>query len=990
MNRRKTRKEKPSVETAKAEEFVTGELPATLMAPPTRLPPPPVETRAAALPFQQLAWEDFERFLVALVREVFHWGEVRRYGVKGQAQHGIDLYGYMADDAVRTCQAKDVKEFTKDDLRAAILKFTQGKLPFASRWLTVAVACPVERTELLDELHDLKVAHKDFTLQLWDQHDLSEMLHQQHTLVRRFFGPEWERVFCDPLPASVRPPHVQDERQRRLDESLSESRARLVTRWISAGLEEAQAEVFAADASLGLPQSLSASLPEKGFVLLEGDFGSGKSTAGERLHQRAVERALMEPTAPVPVYLSARYVHGSLRDAVLGAAAGMGSPAQVGAHIVLDGIDEPGLHVARNFIEQARVLVRQWPHTRCLLTARPSDILSRPVEHVPMPLLTDEEVRALAERIAGGSGWTTVWPSSVRETAQRPLFAIVAASLQNTPGRPIPRTSAEFLEALVQRALERTGQLENDAQAGLRRLAALTLSSGGTAPQGELGVEPDIQRLLATRLVVRRGRTLAFTLPVIEQYFGGQALLTGSVKAETAWSSLESFDRWRDAVVLAVGSGSWEQVSALLTDLVGRYPGAAAWVVQKALSDHGPLEFERDTEHTPALPPGAECARRLHSALMSWVQALRPFSERTWLVGADGRSLTIAAHSEGTQLVTSAWNTEAPALVRGGELPRKWTSHLSEGALWKRFQRIASTESAWPWKVALIWLREEFERVLSAKDLPLRDTSPDRTERRWALARTLMDLSDNLLHAPIPADVALVNAKQALKSLDGAADTEFVQFVGSGGARPTIRVKELREFASDLMAGKGVGPDGLLRRPWTVPDRPESRSRYIWGLYSQEAHLRLVQEVYSAALDIYEELVATWLPALRPTMDWACASPIRLESFLEFDNRGEPGLEYCVRPLPSGVKSDVVIEVAPANFDLVGFRRACIENTAQSLALLRERSPAAVSWFGQGITSTVVHFYGNTPAIDLAYEWLADHLQALSLVSFGYHPPREY
>jgi hypothetical protein len=604
-----------------------------------------------------------------------------------------------------------------------------------------------------------------------------------------------------------------------------------------------------------------------------------------------------------------------------------------------------------------------------------------------MPLLTDEEVKVLAERIAGVPGWTD-WPASVWATARRPLFAIVAASLRNTPGRPIPRTAAGFLDELVQRALERTGQLENDAQVGLRRLAALTLTSEGTIPQGEFGVEPDIQRLLATRLVVRRGRTLVFTLPVIEQYFGAQALLTGTVKAEAAWASLESFDRWRDAVVLAVGSGSWEQVSALLTDLAGRYPGAAAWVVKKALSEHGPLELEEDTENAPVLPSGAECARRLQSALTSWIQALRPFSERTSLVGPKGASLALAARREGrTRLVMSAWRTEAPEAMRGGELPPDWEF---ANELWMRSERVASVESAWPWMMSLKWLRQEAERVLSAKNLPLRETSPDRAERRWALARTLKGSHRDLLHAPIPADVTLTHVRLLLESLDDADEVKFVQLDRPGGEHPTFRGKELRALAADLLAGKGVGPDGLLRRPWTVPDRPESRSGFIWDLYSQEAHLRLVREVYPAALDIYEELVATWLPRIRPTMAWACASPIRLEGFLEFDARRGPWLDYHVRPLPRGEKSDVVINAAPTDFDFPAFHRAYVEDTTRNLDVLRERSPAAASWFSLGITHTSVRLYGNTPAVDLAYEWLADQLQALSLVSFGYNPPREY
>ncbi|NMO20776.1 hypothetical protein HPC49_25705 [Pyxidicoccus fallax] len=918
------------------------------------------------------------------MREVFRWRDVHLYGVKGQAQHGIDLYGYMPDGEVRTCQGKDVETFDKGALRAAINKFTEGKRPFRSHWLAVAVACGVERTEVLEELHALKKAHQDLTLELWDQNHLSEFLRAQHTLVRRFFGPEWERVFCDPLPASARPLQAQEERQQRLEAMRQESRARLITRWISAGLGEARAEEFAAEVSLGLPQHLRASLPETGLVVLEGDFGSGKSTAGERLHQEDLERALADVTAPVPVYLTARYVQGPLKEAVLAAATGQENPTRVGARIVLDGIDEAGMTAARQFIEQARVLVRQWPHTRCLLTARPLDIINLP-ERVHMRLLEMKEVEALVRRVAGTPGWAR-WPASVWETARRPLFALVAASLRNTEDKPIPRSTAGFLEALVQGALERTEQLKTDAHTALQRLAALTLSSGGTIPQGEFGAEPDIQPLLTTALVVRRGRTLSFTLPVIEQYFGAQALLTGVVKPDTAWASLASFDRWRDAVVIAVGSGSWERTSALLIDLAGRYPGAASWVVEKALSEHFSPAGDKDA---PDLPDGAECARRLRTALAVWIEAVKPLSERTRLVGAEGRLVTIAARCEGARVITVAWPPEAsPTLVSGGELPRQWQSPIPEGALWKRSQRVDSTESAWPWKVSLRWLREEFEHVLSSKALPLRDTSPNRAERRWAIARLLMDQHRNLLHPPISADVALTKVRQVLTLLAGSTDTEYVTLGGRWwSAHPSVQPKDLREFASDLEAGRGVGPDGRLHRPWAVPDRAESpRSRWGWGLYSREAQLRFVQEVYPAALDIYEEAVTTWMPRLGPTLDWACALPIRLTGIIEWDQEDKPSLHYYVSPLPLGAKTEVVVTATSSDSDLARSLRSR-EDIEKSVAALSERSPAAVPWFRHIYTDTRVHLSGNTPATDLAYKWIAYHLQHLSLVTFGYRLP---
>lgn len=93
----------------------------------------PASKDPVALPFRQRTWPDFERILLQYAEHVDGLRSVRIYGVPGQPQHGIDLYG--TDEAGRTVayQAKNVQRFTAASLRV------EGEVP-SSRKLVKPVA----------------------------------------------------------------------------------------------------------------------------------------------------------------------------------------------------------------------------------------------------------------------------------------------------------------------------------------------------------------------------------------------------------------------------------------------------------------------------------------------------------------------------------------------------------------------------------------------------------------------------------------------------------------------------------------------------------------------------------------------------------------------------------------------------------------------------------------------------------------------------------
>ena len=53
-----------------------------------------------------------------------------------------------------------------------------------------------------------------------------------------------------------------------------------------------------------------------GVVAVVGDFGSGKSVNGERVHLKDIARYSDDADQPIPVFLRARQVQGSLENSV--------------------------------------------------------------------------------------------------------------------------------------------------------------------------------------------------------------------------------------------------------------------------------------------------------------------------------------------------------------------------------------------------------------------------------------------------------------------------------------------------------------------------------------------------------------------------------------------------------------------------------------------------------------------------------------------------
>ena len=170
-------------------------LPADPDNPSTWSPPsvsgvsPPVETRDQLLPLGCPSWEDFECLCLRLLElntDPVHVSNARLYGVRGQAQHGIDMYARTRPALGQTpsercyvsLQARRIKNVTPKAVSDAVEAFLKGEWQKVSQKFIYATSASANPTGLADEIEQqtTRLSGEGIVFEVWDQDAISRKL----------------------------------------------------------------------------------------------------------------------------------------------------------------------------------------------------------------------------------------------------------------------------------------------------------------------------------------------------------------------------------------------------------------------------------------------------------------------------------------------------------------------------------------------------------------------------------------------------------------------------------------------------------------------------------------------------------------------------------------------------------------------------------------------------------------------------------------------
>lgn len=167
--------------------------------PPTSEVTPPIETRQALLPFEQISWQDFERLCNRLVRLEANIEDSKIYGTQGDEQDGIDIFARTTtSEKYRVYQSKNEADFAPSKIKAAVDEFVAGEWLAKSDTFVLctreSLRSAVRAAAVEEQVQVLKA--KGVSFLTWDQEELSLRLKAQPEIVDDFFGRAWVRVFC--------------------------------------------------------------------------------------------------------------------------------------------------------------------------------------------------------------------------------------------------------------------------------------------------------------------------------------------------------------------------------------------------------------------------------------------------------------------------------------------------------------------------------------------------------------------------------------------------------------------------------------------------------------------------------------------------------------------------------------------------------------------------------------------------------------------------
>jgi hypothetical protein len=709
-------------------------------------------------------------------------------------------------------------------------------------------------------------------------------------------------------------------------------------------------------------------------LCLTGPIGSGKSDMAERWLLDAAKEFKSSKSFSLPVWLRAEEIVGPLEQTVRTELAGAAPPeaTELDVSIVIDGVDERPTG-ADSLALDAKVFTTAHPRSRVLLTTRQGAI-SLSVDAVPVPELTAEEAESLISRLSEGSrAYTYNWPESLRTSIKRPLFAMLAGAQRGDNRLSTPAS-------LIRTAAEHGARGTVDT--GILRKLATALTRAGKAVDPLIAL-PGISGagLRASRLIVFEGVRCRFALPVFQQWFAAEALLTGEVSLDEVTADLLSFAKWRYALAACLSSGTRESTDPIMNRVAQWNPGAIGWLVKESLPstlgtgdgatvDAWRVEAQRIWTATKSICEGLGTpATRLVRPTRALDPGLQdPFGLLSLNLQTDDRR------------IAQNWRLKTEERRRFTNEQVHWLSAESDYITAKMGAPIDNEN--WLWRWVLSDLSGDLSKALEDRatlNLVARDGVVAQEQVSWICRELLIQRQPDIRSTKEVIFDRVNSAFDSAASVDADMDKSSFSF----GGRATFQASELQEVLAALETDPRAGED-----VWPGPDL--GHGGWVWSGYSKERMLQRVRGVYEGAMMAYVEIRSAIFSSFGLTMGHAALFPAKIVGSLRYDPDdqswgGGPVLSYSIRPHSpdrSNEKGAAMISYLEPSDPSLGFQEAVAELDSH----FTENPEAAL--FGRATyVQTALEIFHRRPATYIALDWLWSDLAQLGWVS-GSRPRR--
>jgi predicted esterase len=692
---------------------------------------------------------------------------------------------------------------------------------------------------------------------------------------------------------------------------------------------------------------------EKRLVVIEGEFGLGKSFAIDKIFLDLLLRAENEFEFPIPISINAAQldidVQRFLEKKVL--------DNSKRYWIIVDGMDEVSVSIASNILENMRVATERWENLRIILTSRPLSIFANIPEKVRMKGLSEEEALEVVNFINNQEKLYHFYNLSkdIKVVIQRPLFTILFGLYLRKKNNLIPTTSGELLSYLIENALEKVEINESNTNQLLLNLAMISTSRGNVpVKKSDIGDIVEVRNLLNSGLIIEENGYISFVLPILNQWFAAKAL-SGNMIDINQIIEKGILDYWKYPLIILITIFKENTIDNIIQEIVEKEPGFASVLIEESIKKWG---IHNDITSLSA----QECGEKIRMTMSAWVKSLDILANFIAPVDIHLNILPIGVMKVDEWLNIS-WYWGRKKLPDINILDRSkyefdWPSY--RGAR-------PGDSSSWYWRWTFEELRDNLTKIIKNKALPI-CTEIIYKELMWST--TLKILRKGSLYTK---SICLNDIKSRLEK-------EYLNISDINVDKKRVPMSMYKEYIADLER------EGISAVECPIPggDIENPKDNWVWSVYSDEQLYLRTLKIYHEVIIGYKEIVETFFPVLKNRLRKYVLYPFTLKGDFEAPKEtegysGGPGLNWHLEPLPLDY-TDFILDIQMTTKDSDDFY--IDDNNFYEIGKkIKEYRPDDCMWLGVTRTGQVLDIFGDTPVTDIIYKWLESDLKKINWIS---------
>lgn len=158
---------------------------------------PPIDSTTDNLPIERLSWEDFEKLCLRIAQIEHGIDDCDIYGIKGEKQDGIDIFGRKISGKYTSYQCKRYVSVTNSTLNNAVKEFKEQEWFIKSDVFVFCTTFSLNKASIQSHFETLKdeLVKVGITFLKWDKIKICHILKDHPKIVYDFFGREWVKLF---------------------------------------------------------------------------------------------------------------------------------------------------------------------------------------------------------------------------------------------------------------------------------------------------------------------------------------------------------------------------------------------------------------------------------------------------------------------------------------------------------------------------------------------------------------------------------------------------------------------------------------------------------------------------------------------------------------------------------------------------------------------------------------------------------------------------